>query len=111
MFIVLIRTFSTRQSRNIVFETIIKTQNCLLVIFVLKEFIRSGNYIIYSQEAVTSDLNLHLLMARMMALQQMIDNKNTFPFILSQFFQYLLRQILFAVPLKIVLSQKKFVKR
>ena len=34
----------------------------------------------------------------------MIDNKNTFPFILSQFFQYLLGQILFAVPLKIVLS-------
>ena len=41
----------------------------------------------------------------------MIDNKNTFPFILSQFLQYLLGQILFAVPLKIVLSQTKFVKR
>ena len=41
----------------------------------------------------------------------MIDNKNTFPFILSQFSQYLRGQILFAVPLKIVLSQTKFVKR
>ena len=82
-----------------------------MVIFVLKEFICSVNYIIYSQEAVISDINLHLLMARIMVLQQMIDNKNTFPFILSQFLQYLLGQILFAVPLKIVLSQTKFVKR
>ena len=82
-----------------------------MVIFVLKEFICSVNYIIYSQEAVTSDINLHLLMARIMVLQQMIDNKNTFPFILSQFLQYLLGQMLFAVPLKIVLSQTKFVKR
>ena len=82
-----------------------------MVIFALKEFMCSGNYIIYSQEAVISDRNLHLLMARIMALQQMIDNKNTFPFILSKFFQYLLGQILFAVPLKIVSSQTKFVKR
>ena len=82
-----------------------------MVIFVLKEFICSAKYIIYSQQAVISDINLHLLMARLMVLQQMIDNKNTFPFILSQFLQYLLGQILFAVPLKIVLSQTKFVKR
>ena len=82
-----------------------------MVIFVFKEFICSGNYIIYSQEAVTSDINLHLLTATTMVLQQMIDNKNTFPFILSQFFQYLLGQILFAVPLRIVLSQTKFVKK
>ena len=41
----------------------------------------------------------------------MVDNKNTFPFILSQLFQYLLGQILFAVPLRIVLSQTKFVKK
>ena len=74
-----------RQSRNIVFETIIKTQNSLVVIFVLKEFMYSGNYIIYSQEAVTSDINLHLLMARIMPLQQMIDDKNTFPFSKSIF--------------------------
>ena len=82
-----------------------------MVIFVFKEFICSGNYIIYSQEAVTSDINLHLLTATTMVLQQMIDNKNTFPFILSQFFQYLLEQILFAMPLRIVLSQTKFVKK
>ena len=56
-----------------------------MVIFVLKEFMFSGNYIIYSQEAVTSDMNFHLLMATIMPLQQMIDNKNTFPFSKSIF--------------------------
>ena len=51
----------------------------------MKEFICSGNFIVYSQEAVTSDMNLHLLMATIIPLQQVTDNKNAFPFSKSIF--------------------------
>ena len=46
-----------------------------------------------------------------MALQQMCEKKNTFFFYLSESVQFFNpRQILFAVPLKIVPSRTKFVK-
>ena len=51
----------------------------MVTIFVLKKFIRTGNFLPLSGRYIWQ--HLHLLMARIPALQQMIDKKNTFLFI------------------------------
>ena len=70
--------FTPADKIEIVFETSIP-KYCMMTIFVLKNIIHTGNYWLLLGRYIWQ--HLHLLMERIMALQQMIDKKNTFLFI------------------------------
>ena len=72
--------YSHQQTKiiGIVFETSIP-KNCMMTIFVLKNIIHTGNYWLLLGRYIRQ--RLYLSMGRIMALQQMIDKKNTFLFI------------------------------
>ena len=72
--------FAPADKIGIVFETSIP-KNCMMTIFVLKNIIHTGNYWLLLGHYIWQ--HLHLLMERIMALQQMIDKENTFLFIWS----------------------------
>ena len=61
----------------------------MMTIFVTKKFIRTGNYLLLLHESRPSHLSL--LNGRMMALQKMIDKKNTYR-LFSPFFPVLTRR-------------------
>ena len=70
--------FTPADKIGIVFETSIP-KNCMMTIFVLKNIIHTGNYWLLLGRYIWQ--HLYLSMGRIMALQQMIDKKNTFLFI------------------------------
>ena len=71
--------FTPADKIEIVFETSIP-KYCMMTIFVLKNIIHTGNYWLLLGRYIWQ--HLYLSMGRIMALQQMIDKKNTFLFIL-----------------------------